>query len=55
MKANHVAVFSDGAEVPFFCAPDDDLWIAVAEQLPRDDPTKYIEYVLDEDGEEVNY
>jgi hypothetical protein len=52
---NYVAVWSSGRETTFVCSPDDDIWIALAEQLPADDPTCWIEYVEDSSGELVDY
>jgi hypothetical protein len=51
----YTAVFNDGAEVSFVCSPQDDLWIALSEQLPSDDPTRWVEYVEDAAGELVEY
>jgi hypothetical protein len=52
---SYLAVWSNGYESPFICSADDDLWIALAEQFPRDDPTIHIEYVLDKHGKQVDY
>jgi len=49
-------VFSDGGTAKLIGDPaDPQLWIAVAEQLPQDDPTVWVEYIEDADGNLIEY
>lgn len=54
MTDRYTAVFSDGSQQSITCGPHEELWIALAEQVPCD-VGAHIEYVEDSEGNVVEY